>query len=68
MTSLGPGHQHQESFFDSSFNWKVGYNMSLQGFDGFDGLMDLKGLMDFLAFLVPKLWLKYNKLIREIPA
>ena len=42
--------------------------MSLQGFDGFDGLMDLKGLMDFLAFLVPKLWLKYNKLIREIPA
>jgi len=28
----------------------------------------LEGLMDFLAFLVPKLWPKYCKLIREIPA
>ena len=28
----------------------------------------LEGLMDFLAFMVPKLWSKYCKLIREIPA
>ena len=28
----------------------------------------LEDLMYFLAFLVPKLWPKYHKLIREIPA
>jgi len=29
--------------------------------------MSLEGMMDFLAFLVPKLWPNFPKLIREIP-
>jgi len=29
--------------------------------------MSLEGMMDFLAFLVPKLWPNFTKLIREIP-
>jgi len=29
MTSSGPGRQRQEPFFDSSFYWKLGYNMNL---------------------------------------
>jgi len=34
-------------FFDWSFYSKLGYNESLEG------------LMDFLIFLIPKLWSKY---------
>jgi len=29
ITLSGPGHQHQEPFFDLKFYWKPGYNISL---------------------------------------
>jgi len=44
------------TIFLTSFYWKLGYNMSYS-----------EGLVDFLAFLVPKLWPKCHKLIRQIP-
>jgi len=58
MTSLGFGRQHQEPFFDWSFyllEARLNYR-------------SLEDLLDFLAFLVPNLGLKYHKLIREIHA
>ena len=55
MTSSGPGCQSQEPFF-----W-LGFLLETRLW-----YKSLEGLMDFLAFLVPKLWPKCHKSIREI--
>jgi len=45
------------NFVAQDFFFILGYNKSLQGV-----------LMDFIAFLVQKLWSNVQKLIREIPS
>jgi len=57
MMSSGPGHQRQEQFFRLKFVLETRLQYE-----------SLEGLMDFLAFLVPKLWPKKRKSIRKILA
>jgi len=55
MTSSGPGSLRHEPFFwlEFLFYFRLSYK-------------SIVGLMDFLAFLVQKLWPNFRKLIREI--